>query len=113
MVSDASTQPTAASGAATSNVDVLIIGAGPAGLMAANWMARYGKQGLTCRIIDKRDGALDNGQADGLNSRSLEIFESMGLWEKLDKEGSRMVGFQARHEFGGFRSDAYSACPAD
>lgn len=32
-------------------VDVLIIGAGPAGLMMANWMAHCG---VKARIVDKR-----------------------------------------------------------
>ena len=35
----------------TSNVDVLIVGAGPAGLMLANWMSRCG---IKTRIVDKR-----------------------------------------------------------
>lgn len=35
----------------TSHVDVLIIGAGPAGLMLANWMSRCG---IKTRVIDKR-----------------------------------------------------------
>jgi len=34
-----------------SNVDVLIVGAGPAGLMMAEWMA---KCGVKTRIVDKR-----------------------------------------------------------
>jgi UDP-N-acetylmuramoylalanine-D-glutamate ligase len=34
-----------------SEVDVLIIGAGPAGLMMANWMSRFG---VKTRIVDKR-----------------------------------------------------------
>jgi 2-polyprenyl-6-methoxyphenol hydroxylase-like FAD-dependent oxidoreductase len=34
-----------------SNVDVLIVGAGPAGLMMAEWMARCG---INARIVDKR-----------------------------------------------------------
>lgn len=34
-----------------SNVDVLIIGAGPAGLMMTEWMA---KCGISARTIDKR-----------------------------------------------------------
>lgn len=33
------------------HVDVIIIGAGPAGLMMANWMSRYG---IRTRIVDKR-----------------------------------------------------------
>lgn len=36
---------------ATSKVDVLIVGAGPAGLMAANWLSRLN---VKTRIIDKR-----------------------------------------------------------
>lgn len=31
------------------------------------------------------------GQADGLNSRTLEIFENLGFIESIEKEGSRMV----------------------
>ncbi|GAA6061800.1 hypothetical protein JCM10212_004856 [Sporobolomyces blumeae] len=73
-----------------SKVDVLIIGAGPAGCMALDVLARYKDRGLTCRILDKRSAQLDNGQADGLNSRTLEIFESLGFIEYIEKEGSRM-----------------------
>ncbi|KAM0791829.1 hypothetical protein ACM66B_004088 [Microbotryomycetes sp. NB124-2] len=82
------------SSATESKVDVLIIGAGPAGLMAADVLSRYSNQGLTCRIIDKRNAKLDNGQADGLNCRSLEIFESLGFIESIEKEGSRMSEIQ-------------------
>ena len=73
-----------------SKIDVLIIGAGPAGLMAANWMSRF--PDIKTRIIDKRNGQLENGQADGLNSRTLEIFESIGIYDIIGKESSRMVG---------------------
>ncbi|GAA5972399.1 hypothetical protein JCM11641_001825 [Rhodosporidiobolus odoratus] len=73
-----------------SEVDVLIIGAGPAGCMAADVLSRYTSRGLSCRILDKRTAKLDNGQADGLNSRTLEVFESLGFVESIEKEGSRM-----------------------
>ncbi|RLV92355.1 hypothetical protein JA1_003193 [Spathaspora sp. JA1] len=53
--------------------DVLIIGAGPAGLMCATWLARCG---IPFRIIDKRSTKIFSGQADGLQCRSLEIFKS-------------------------------------
>lgn len=46
-----------------SNCDVLIVGAGPAGYMAATWFARTG---IKCRIIDKRSNKIFAGQADGL-----------------------------------------------
>ena len=58
----------------TSTIDVLIVGAGPAGLMMATWMA---KCGVKARIVDKRGTKIFNGQADGelvfrcLNSRSI------------------------------------------
>ncbi|KAI5962614.1 uncharacterized protein KGF55_003690 [Candida pseudojiufengensis] len=56
-----------------SKTDVLIIGAGPSGLMCALWLSRCG---IPFRIIDKRSNEIFAGQADGLQSRSLEIFKS-------------------------------------
>ncbi|BGP57620.1 hypothetical protein JCM8202v2_005264 [Rhodotorula sphaerocarpa] len=76
--------------APVSHVDVAIIGAGPAGCMALDVLSRYADRGLTVRCFDKRSAKLDNGQADGLNSLTLEIFESLGFSEKVQKEGSRM-----------------------
>ncbi|KAJ0377795.1 hypothetical protein COL26b_004006 [Colletotrichum chrysophilum] len=46
-----------------SEVDVLIIGAGPAGLMLALWLARLG---VKARIVDKRTAKIYSGQADGI-----------------------------------------------
>lgn len=45
-----------------SEVDVLIIGAGPAGMMLALWMSRLG---IKTRIVDKRTDKVFSGQADG------------------------------------------------
>lgn len=42
--------------------DVLVVGAGPAGLMMATWLARCG---INTRIVDKRGTKIFNGQADG------------------------------------------------
>ncbi|OQE41166.1 hypothetical protein PENCOP_c005G06220 [Penicillium coprophilum] len=68
-----------------SETDVLIIGAGPAGLMAAYWMARYG---VNARIIDKRDTKVFQGHADGLRARTLELFDSMGFQHRVIQEGT-------------------------
>ncbi|KAJ6788229.1 hypothetical protein PWT90_04373 [Aphanocladium album] len=69
-------------------VDVLIIGAGPAGLMMAAWMA---KCGINTRIIDKRGTKIFNGQADGLQCRTLEIMESLGFGHRAWRESNHML----------------------
>ncbi|KAJ5902637.1 hypothetical protein N7495_003165 [Penicillium taxi] len=71
-----------------SKTDVLIIGAGPSGLMAAYWMARYG---VNARIIDKRSTKVFTGHADGLRMRTLELFDSMGIQHRVMQEGYSAV----------------------
>lgn len=55
-----------------SKVDVLIIGAGPAGLMASNALA---SAGVNFRIVDKRPKLVAAGQADGIAPRTLEVLQ--------------------------------------
>ncbi|KAJ5538357.1 hypothetical protein N7494_007836 [Penicillium frequentans] len=71
-------------GSSTSNVDLLIIGAGPAGLTAACWAAQYN---MSTRIIDQKKGRTETGHADGVQSRSLEILESFGIVDSILKQG--------------------------
>ncbi|KAI0311141.1 FAD binding domain-containing protein [Amylostereum chailletii] len=75
----------------TSEVDVLIIGAGPAGLMCAATLARYSKGEFTVRIVDKRSTKIFTGQADGLTPRSLEILQSLDIAPQLLREVNEMV----------------------
>ncbi|KIJ06760.1 hypothetical protein PAXINDRAFT_20037 [Paxillus involutus ATCC 200175] len=67
-------------------VDVLIIGAGPAGLMCANALAMAG---VDVRIIEQRPTKLTVGQADGIQSRTIEVLQSYGLAERLIREGNQ------------------------
>ncbi|KAJ5109675.1 Monooxygenase FAD-binding [Penicillium argentinense] len=69
---------------ATSYVDLLIVGAGPAGLAAASWAARYN---MSTQIIDQKSGRKNSGHADGLQSRTLEILESFGIVDPILKLG--------------------------
>ncbi|KAK3381032.1 phenol 2-monooxygenase [Podospora didyma] len=73
-----------------SNVDVLIVGAGPAGYMAALWLA---KLGIKTKFIDKRSTKIFTGQADGLQPRVLEVFETFGFVDRAIKEVA--VGYEA------------------
>ncbi|OQV03397.1 FAD binding domain-containing protein [Cladophialophora immunda] len=72
----------------TSYVDVLLIGAGPSGLMLATWLARTG---VKTRIVDKRFELLNSGQADGLQSRTFEIFDSLGFGQQIWAEANHML----------------------
>ncbi|KAG7445121.1 uncharacterized protein BT62DRAFT_898453 [Guyanagaster necrorhizus] len=69
---------------AETSVDVLIIGAGPAGLMCANSLARAG---VNFRIIDQRSSKVAAGQADGVMPRTIE---SYGLAQRLLDEGNQI-----------------------
>ena len=59
-------------------------------LMLAAWMARCG---INARIVDKRGTKIYNGQADGLQLRSLEIFDSFGFADRVWKEANHLLEF--------------------
>jgi phenol 2-monooxygenase len=66
-------------------VDVLIIGCGPAGLVLAAQMAAFPE--IRTAVIDRREGPLEVGQADGVACRTVEMFEAFGLAGRLVDEG--------------------------
>jgi len=71
-------------GGVPEDLDVLIIGCGPAGLVLAAQMANY--PDIRTAIIDRRDGPLEVGQADGVACRTVEMFEAFGLADRLVNE---------------------------
>jgi len=64
--------------------DVLIVGAGPTGLALANQLARYGVDFL---IVDKREGTTPYSRAIGVQARTLEIYDQMGIANDLIGKG--------------------------
>jgi phenol 2-monooxygenase len=66
------------------DVDVLIVGCGPAGLVLAAQMANF--PDIRTAVIDRRDGPLEVGQADGVACRTVEMFEAFGLADRLVTE---------------------------
>src|SRR5260370_40875079 len=71
------------------DVDVLIIGCGPAGLVLAAQMANF--PDIRTVVIDRKDGPLEVGQADGVAGRTVEMFGDFGLANPLIDEGQRSV----------------------
>jgi phenol 2-monooxygenase (NADPH) len=62
-------------------VDVLIVGAGPAGLVLAAQLAAF--PDIRTAVIDRGNGPLEVGQADGVACRTVEMFEAFGLADRL------------------------------
>jgi phenol 2-monooxygenase len=67
-----------------SEVDVLIIGCGPAGLTLATQLAAF--HDITTAIVEQKAGPLQLGQADGIACRSMEMYEALGFSEQILKE---------------------------
>lgn len=72
------------SDAVPTQVDVLIVGCGPAGLTLAAQLAAFADI-QTC-IVEQKDGPLQLGQADGIACRTMEMFEAFGFAERVMKE---------------------------
>ncbi|RHA43644.1 FAD-dependent monooxygenase [Cellulomonas rhizosphaerae] len=70
-------------------VDVLIVGAGPAGMIAAAQLSQF--PGVVTRIVDRRDGRLAIGQADGIQPRSVETFQAFGFAGRIAEEAYRIT----------------------
>jgi len=66
--------------------NVLIVGAGPTGLTMACELLR---RGIRCRLIDKEDAPSQTSKALAVHSRTLEVFEDMGIIEQLLARGLR------------------------
>ena len=66
------------------NPTVLVVGAGPTGLMMASQLARFG---IPFRIVEKNEGPTTQSRALVIQPRSLEILEQMGIAEAAVKQG--------------------------
>jgi phenol 2-monooxygenase len=65
-------------------VDVLIVGSGPAGALLAAQLSTF--PSISTRLVERLDGPLRVGQADGVSCRTVEMFDAFGLSGKLIRE---------------------------
>ena len=72
-----------------SDTQVLVVGAGPVGLFMAAELCRHG---VSCRVIDKNDGPTDDTRASGIQARTLEILDSVGLADEFVQAGRTCHG---------------------
>src|SRR5271167_39527 len=73
-----------AQGSVPEEVDVLIVGCGPAGLTLAAQLAAF--PDIKTRIVEQKSGRLLLGQADGIACRTMEMFEAFDFSERVLKE---------------------------
>ena len=73
------------SGPVPGEVDVLIVGCGPAGLTLAAQLAAFPDIGTL--IVEQKPGPLELGQADGIACRTMEMFQAFGFADRVMKEG--------------------------
>lgn len=71
------------------DADVLIVGAGPTGLMLANQLARRGAKVL---IIDRHAGPARETRALGVQARTLEIYSHLGIADRAVALGTPGTG---------------------
>jgi len=71
----------------TPECQVLVVGAGPTGLtLAAQLLAR----GIHARVIDKSEGPATQSRALGIQARTLELLDTMGLADAFIDQGHRV-----------------------
>lgn len=70
-------------------VDVLIAGAGPCGLMLAN---ELGLRNVACLVVDPKPGTAFNPQANATQARTMEHFRRIGISQAV-----RALGLPADH----------------
>jgi 2-polyprenyl-6-methoxyphenol hydroxylase-like FAD-dependent oxidoreductase len=75
------------------DVDVLVVGAGPTGLMMAGELLR---RGVRTRIVDKLDAPSPHSKAIGVHARTLEIFDDLGIAGELVSRGVAVEGVTMR-----------------
>lgn len=64
------------------NPQVLVVGAGPSGLILCHELLR---RGIKCRLIEKRSHPSGSTRAFTLHARTMEMFDHMGLASRIDE----------------------------
>ncbi|WP_438751600.1 FAD-dependent monooxygenase [Pararhizobium sp. O133] len=71
--------------------DVLVVGAGPTGLVMALWLHA---QGIKVRIIDKSEGPGETSRAMVVHARTLELYRQLGIGDSVAAAGRKSTGIK-------------------
>ncbi len=73
---------------------VLIVGAGPTGLVLALWLARTG---TPFRLIDRKEGPGEGSRAMAVQARTLEFYRQLGIADDVIRGGFRLDRLHLRN----------------
>jgi 2-polyprenyl-6-methoxyphenol hydroxylase-like FAD-dependent oxidoreductase len=76
------------SASTTGDTDVLIVGAGPTGLVCALWLTRLG---VRVRIVDKTAEPGTTSRALAVQARTLEFYQQIGLADAVVERGRKVL----------------------
>jgi 2-polyprenyl-6-methoxyphenol hydroxylase-like FAD-dependent oxidoreductase len=91
------------------DIEVLIVGAGAAGLTLGVDLAR---RGVSLRLIEKLGAPFDGSRGKGIQPRSQEVFEDLGILDRLMAAGG-LYPTQRHYRADGTYSDQVMALRAD
>ena len=83
--------------------EVLVVGAGPTGLMLANWLTRLGVHVI---VADGKAGPTPESRALVVQARSLEIYDQLGIGDQVLEAAHRAEAFAP-----GFGARAFGRIP--
>src|SRR6476659_3825676 len=75
---------------------VLLVGAGPNGLVLALWLARAG---VPFRLIDRKLGPGEGSRAMAVQARTLEFYRQLGIADDVVAGGFRMERLHVRNRW--------------
>jgi NADPH-dependent dioxygenase len=78
------------------DIDVLVVGAGPVGLMAAGELLRHGAR---VRLIEALPGPTETSRALATHGRTLEVYDQIGVLDQILERGQPCTAF-VRHTEG-------------
>ena len=98
---------------ASETYDIVILGAGPVGLMLSAHLARWGYK---IKHIDNRPEPTSTGRADGIQPRSLDLLKNLGLKREIMARNPARVYEVAlwdprQNGKGIYRSSTWASCP--
>src|SRR5205823_5802506 len=91
------------------NDPILVVGAGPTGVLLASELLRHG---VACRLVEKQAKPAEHSRAAGVHSRTIEVLDALKLADELIGRGVKVHAnsiFTSKRKIAGFTFDELDA----